>query len=67
LLDERHRDQRQSGRGEHRGECTLEGATAEERGAVPSETGHRGGDGESAEADEEHPSPAEVVGEPAAE
>ena len=61
------RDDRQRGRGEHRGAEALAGASGEQRRGVAGQRGDERGGGEHAEAGEEHAPAAEQVGGAAAE
>ena len=61
------RDDRQRGRGEHRGAEALAGAGGEQRGGVAGERRDERGGGEHAQAGEEHAPAAEQVGGAAAE
>ena len=66
-LGEGHGEQREGGGRHDGGEGTLQGTGTEEHGRVLGQAAEGGGGGEPEEADEEHPAPSQVVGDPAAE
>ena len=66
-LGERHRDQRQRGRRQQRGERALQGARGEQQLGAAGEAAERGREREPAEADQQRPLAAGVVGDPTTE
>jgi hypothetical protein len=66
-LGERGGEQREDGRREQRGEHALHGARGDQHADVDRGTADGGGQREAEQADEQHPLPADDVGNPAAD